>query len=87
MTVPEIWPGQNRGGKKRKKKEKEKKKMNASKPYSVPLRGSLTTAFVMHRLASQQGMCAGCLLLVNSQAISLWEGMRDLGGWFLSPYQ
>ena len=26
VTVPEIWPGQDRGGKKRKKKKKEKRR-------------------------------------------------------------
>ena len=41
MTVPEIWPGQDRGGKKRKKKEKKEKQMNSMNPIKHPLRGSL----------------------------------------------
>ena len=40
VTVPEIWPGQDRGGKKRKKKEKKRKK-NSRNPIKHPLRGSL----------------------------------------------
>ena len=36
--VPEIWAGQNRGGK---KKKKEEKKMNIDKTIKHPLRGSL----------------------------------------------
>ena len=35
MTVPEIWPGQDRGGKKKKKNE-------LGNPIKHPLRGSLT---------------------------------------------
>ena len=45
MTVPEIWPGQDRGGKKKKKKKKKEKKkekkMNSWNPIKHPIRGSL----------------------------------------------
>ena len=48
MTVPERWPGQDRGGKKKKKKEKKKrkkkKKINSRNPIKHPLRGSLNMA-------------------------------------------
>ena len=40
VTVPEIWPGQDRGGKKRKKKKKKKKKELAESHKASP-RGSL----------------------------------------------
>ena len=46
VTVPEIWAGQNRGGKKKKKRKKEKKekrkkrkkkeKLTSTIPYSIP---------------------------------------------------
>ena len=40
VTVPEIWPGQNHGGKKETRKKK-RKKMNALQSHIASLRGSL----------------------------------------------
>ena len=42
MTVPEIWPGQDRGGGKKKKK-----KMNSWNPIKHPLRGSLIIIIII----------------------------------------
>ena len=51
VTVPEIWAGQNRGGKKKKKKEKSKKrKMNIDNPIQHPLWGSLIIIIVTQPL-------------------------------------
>ena len=37
VTVPEIWPGQNRGGKKEKKKKKKNNEANWMVSYSAKL--------------------------------------------------
>ena len=41
VTVPEIWPGQNHGGKKRNKKKKKRKKNERAQSHIASLRGSL----------------------------------------------
>ena len=49
MTVPEIWPKQDCGGKKKKKKKKEKK-MNSWNPIKHPLRGSLIIIIITRQV-------------------------------------
>ena len=48
MTVPEIWPGQDRRKKKKKKEKKEKRKKNElGNPIKHPLRGLLIIIIII----------------------------------------
>ena len=54
MTVPEIWPGQDRGGKKK------KKKMNSRNLIKHPLQGSLNNSVALKRVAKNHSVHNKC---------------------------